>query len=71
MAEPIISTVLLTTEEIELLVAAIQDARDIDPFNRKLLHDKLWAALKEAAAREDTELTPRSPSNKRRPVALQ
>ncbi len=70
MSEPIITNVLLTTEEIELLVAAIQDAGDIDPFNRKLLHDKLWSALKEAAAREDVEMPPRGSSNKRRPVGV-
>lgn len=69
MSDPIITSVLLTTEEIELLVAAIQDARDFDPFTRKMLHDKLWMALKDAAAREDADLTPRA-TNKRRSVAL-
>jgi hypothetical protein len=70
MSEPISTNVLLTTEEIEMLVAAIQEARDFDPFSRKTVHDKLWAALKDAAAREDADLIPRNGSSKRRQVAL-
>ena len=70
MNEPITTTVLLTTDELEVLVAAIQDLRDMDPFARKTLHDKLWSALKEAAAREDADLPARSSSSKRRPVPV-
>jgi hypothetical protein len=69
MSDPVFTTVVLTTDEIELLVAAVQDARDLEPFSRKTVHDKLWTALKDAASREDIDLSPRTPA-KRRQVAV-